>query len=34
VLIVGLFTPRRQLLQDLLLGTVVVNSAALAARVG
>jgi uncharacterized RDD family membrane protein YckC len=34
VLIVGLFTPRRQLLQDLLLGTVVVNSAALAARAG
>ena len=29
VLLVGLFTSRRQLLHDLLLGTVVVNSAAL-----
>ncbi len=29
VLLVGLFTRRRQLLHDLLLGTVVVNSAAL-----
>jgi uncharacterized RDD family membrane protein YckC len=29
ILIVGLFTSRKQLLQDLLLGTVVVNSAAL-----
>ncbi len=32
ILIVGLFTVRRQLLHDLLLGTVVVNSAPLAAR--
>jgi uncharacterized RDD family membrane protein YckC len=29
ILLVGLFTARRQLLHDLLLGTVVVNSAAL-----
>jgi uncharacterized RDD family membrane protein YckC len=29
ILLVGLFTTRRQLLHDLLLGTVVVNSAAL-----
>jgi len=29
ILLVGLFTPRRQLLHDLLLGTVMVNSAVL-----
>ena len=29
ILLVGLFTPRKQLLHDLILGTVVVNSAAL-----
>ena len=29
VLLVGLFTSRRQLLHDLLLGTIVVNSAPL-----
>jgi uncharacterized RDD family membrane protein YckC len=26
ILLVGLFTPRKQLLHDLILGTVVVNS--------
>jgi uncharacterized RDD family membrane protein YckC len=29
ILIVGLFTPRKQLLHDIVLGTVVVNSGAL-----